>query len=60
MLWKCPDCKKIQDFEQKCNCGYFLASFEDAESLILTEEAINNHTNQQIPKKDRQEIWECD
>ena len=50
----------IQELDGKCKCGYVLASFEDVESLILTEEAINNHTNQQIPKKDRQEIWECD
>ncbi len=53
MLWKCPDCKNIQEFEQKCKCGNFLASFEDVESLIITEEAQNNKINQHIPDEDR-------
>ena len=46
MLWKCPNCKYILEFEQKCKCGLVLASFDDVESLIVTEDALNNHRNE--------------
>ena len=51
MLWKCPNCKYILEFEQKCKCGLVLASFDDVESLIVTEDALNNHRNEQISAK---------
>lgn len=36
MMWKCPDCKAIRTFNQKCNCGFVLSQFDDIESLIVT------------------------
>ena len=54
-MWKCPECKKVQDLELPCQCRYRLEMFDNIDEVMVQVESLDIKDKQQQPKIKSQE-----